>query len=290
MEKPYRSTTTAKQVNTQPNVSQATVRPVHSFRPSTRAINARKAFNRLPSLAVVPLSVYQGSAGEARNTAFGLGRGPPPLYNKGSSFITSPDRIMVANLEEHAVEMVKCPKGKVLFRQGDKGDAAYIVNSGAVGIYREVEGERVPLATLRKGELFGEMAVLDGSPRMATAVTLEPTTLMMISVDLMSEKMRKTDPFIKALITMLLNNLRSVHDSYTPRARSLVDSVATLRKQCDALTKFLMEQEDEELDSNVAVKVGELTTVVTELSDAANRFKDRERRSDALPPASPPDA
>ena len=132
---------------------------------------------------------------------------------------------MVQSLDDQAIEVVTYPKGTTLFRQGDAGDAAFIVNSGSVGIYREVEGKRIPLASLRKGELFGEMAVIDGSPRMATALTLDNCTLTMISVDLMTEKMKKTDPFIKALITMLLGNLRSVHDSYTPKARSLVAGV-----------------------------------------------------------------
>ena len=98
---------------------------------------------------------------------------------------------MVQSLDENAIEVVTYPKGTTLFRQGEAGDAAFIVNAGSIGIYREVEGKRVPLATLRKGEPFGEMAVIDGSPRMATAFTLEDCTLTMISVALMTEKMKK---------------------------------------------------------------------------------------------------
>ncbi|MEQ8734177.1 MAG: cyclic nucleotide-binding domain-containing protein [Rhodospirillaceae bacterium] len=195
---------------------------------------------------------------------------------------------MVQSLDEQAIEVVTYPKGTTLFRQGEPGNAAFIVNSGSIGIYREVEDKKVPLATLRKGELFGEMAVIDGSPRMASAFTLEDCTLTMISVELMSEKMKKTDPFIKALITMLLGNLRSVHDSYTPKARSLLDSVSALSRQCDALTKFLTDSDDTELDVDVAVKVGALNEVVAELVAIAERNRDKERRTDALPPAAPP--
>lgn len=195
---------------------------------------------------------------------------------------------MVQSLEEHAIEVVNYPKGTTLFRQGEPGNAAFIVNGGSIGIYREIEDKKVPLATLRKGELFGEMAVIDGSPRMASAITLEDSTLTMISVELMSEKMKKTDPFIKALITMLLGNLRSVHDSYTPKARSLLDSVGALSRQCDSLTKFLTDSEDIDLDVDVAVKVGELNDIVAELQSIADKNRDKERRGDALPPAEPP--
>ena len=195
---------------------------------------------------------------------------------------------MSKTLEDQAIEKVTRPKGTTLFRQGDVGNAAYIVNGGAVGIYREVEGRKVPLATLRKGELFGEMAVIDGSPRMATAFTLEDSALTMISVDLLSEKMKKTDPFIKALITMLLGNLRSVHDSYTPKARSLMDSVSTLQRQCDALTKYLKEGGVVEDQSEVNEKVGRLNAVVHQLRELAEKHADNERRSHVLPPPTPP--
>lgn len=195
---------------------------------------------------------------------------------------------MVQSLDDQAIEVVTFPKGTTLFRQGEPGNAAFILNAGAIGIYREIEDKRVPLATLRKGELFGEMAVIDGSPRMATAFTLEDCTLTMISVELMSEKMKKTDPFIKALITMLLGNLRSVHDSYTPKPRSLLDSVSTLSRQTDSLTKFLTDSDDIDLDVDVAVKVGQLNEIVSELHKIADKNRDKERRGDALPPVAPP--
>ena len=196
---------------------------------------------------------------------------------------------MIQSFDDQAIEVVTHPKGTTLFRQGEAGDAAFIVNAGSIGIYREVEGKRIPLATLRKGELFGEMAVIDGSPRMATAFTLEDCTLTMISVELLSEKMKKADPFIKALITMLLGNLRSVHDSYTPKARSLADSINALARQSEALTKYLSDSKDMDLDVDIAVKVGELNEIVRSLGGIADKHRDKDRRGDAMPPDQPPD-
>jgi hypothetical protein len=86
---------------------------------------------------------------------------------------------------------------------------------------------------------------------------------------------------------MLLGNLRSVHDSYTPKSRSLLDSVSALNRQCDALTKFLTENEDADLDVDVAVKVGELNGIVGELQAIADKNKGNERRGDSMPPAMP---
>ncbi|MDX2223318.1 MAG: cyclic nucleotide-binding domain-containing protein [Rhodospirillaceae bacterium] len=186
-------------------------------------------------------------------------------------------------LDETSIEVLNVPKGKILFRQGDAGDAAYVVNAGAVGIYREVDGRKVPLATVRRGELFGEMAVIDGSPRMATAFTLEDSTLMRISVDTISDKMRKADPFVKALIHMLMNNLRSVHDSYTPKARTLLDSVNTLQRQSDMVAKVPTDRMPAELKAALAAKLAALETVVKDLRTLAAAMRELERRDNAIP-------
>lgn len=42
--------------------------------------------------------------------------------------------------DDQTIEVVTFPKGKVLFKQGERSDAAYIVHSGAIGMYREAQG------------------------------------------------------------------------------------------------------------------------------------------------------
>ena len=184
---------------------------------------------------------------------------------------------------EQVVEVVSYPKGKLLFRQGEPGTAAFIINSGSIGIFREVEKKKMPLATLREGELFGEMAVLDGSPRMASAVTLEPCTLMVISVETMNQKMGRTDPFVKALLSMLMSNLRNVHAAYTPKARSFLDAVNALNQQSEMVTKFVAAKGDELIDADTLMKVGQLNEIVKDLRTAALELRAIDRRHDAVP-------
>lgn len=186
-------------------------------------------------------------------------------------------------LDEATVEVVTVPKGKVLFRQGEKGGGAYIVSDGAIGIYREAGDRKIPLATVRKGELFGEMAVIDNSPRMATAFTLEESTLMVISADAMSDKMKKTDPFIKALVLMLMNNLRSVHESYTPKSRSLLDSVNSLQKQSELVARFMQSKVAPELKADLDAKMVEFDSVIKEMRRIAMTHRNQDRREDAIP-------
>jgi CRP-like cAMP-binding protein len=190
---------------------------------------------------------------------------------------------MAAGLDEQSIEVVTFPIGKVLFKQGEKGDAAYVVNSGAVGMYREAQGRKIPLATVRKGELFGEMAVIDASPRMATAFTLEESVVMVIPIDIMLDKMRKADPFIRAMINMLMNNLRGVHESYMPRSRSLADAVNMLSRQSDTVTRFLQGDFPVDVRADLTAKLKTLETVVKELRRVAATHREDDKRDDAMP-------
>lgn len=181
------------------------------------------------------------------------------------------------------MEVVNFPKGKVLFKQGEKSDAAYIVQSGAVGMYREAQGRKIPLATVRKGELFGEMATIDASPRMATAFALEESSVMIIPIDVMIDKMRKADPFIRAMINMLMNNLRGVHESYMPRSRSLGDAVNMLSRQSDLITRFLQGDLPEVFRADLVGKLKNLEAVVKDLKRVAGAHRDEDKRDDAMP-------
>lgn len=182
-----------------------------------------------------------------------------------------------------ALERVTRPRGTVLFRQGDRGQAVYLVNEGAVGLYRESSGQRSPLATIRKGEMFGEMAAIDDSVRQATAVTLEDSELTVINVHETAEKLRSSDPFIRALVVMLMSNLRNVHEAYTPKSRSVLDCVNALQRLNDLVGRFMQAKAARGLKADLEGKLVELDAVLKDLRRIVMTYRNDDRRHDAIP-------
>ena len=61
---------------------------------------------------------------------------------------------------------IQLSEGETLFVQGDAGDALYFVDGGAIEIsVLSYEGRKLSLNVMRAGDVFGEIALLDGSPR-----------------------------------------------------------------------------------------------------------------------------
>jgi CRP-like cAMP-binding protein len=73
-------------------------------------------------------------------------------------------------------------RNEVIFHQGDPGDSLHVVATGAVKIVLpSPDGEEAIIATLRPGDFFGELALLDGAPHSATATAVEPVETMSLA-------------------------------------------------------------------------------------------------------------
>ncbi|EME70919.1 signal transduction protein [Paramagnetospirillum caucaseum] len=98
--------------------------------------------------------------------------------------------------------------GEVIFRQGDAADVAYLIEAGTIGIRHALEGESRRLALLGPGEVFGEMGVIDGEPRSATATAETPARLVMVRAEKIQQSIARSDPFFAELMRKLVGRLR----------------------------------------------------------------------------------
>jgi CRP/FNR family cyclic AMP-dependent transcriptional regulator len=91
--------------------------------------------------------------------------------------------------------------GDVLFRQGDPvAGEAYLVHEGVVDVRQREAGEERLLRTLGQGDLLGEVALFRSAPHSATAIAIEPVTLLVIPADRLETMVRANPELALALI------------------------------------------------------------------------------------------
>jgi uncharacterized protein YhbP (UPF0306 family) len=104
----------------------------------------------------------------------------------------------VATLEAQ-LRTVQIDSGDVVVRQGAPADKFFIIVDGEVEVLRDDDGESRRLATLQRGQFFGEIAILRDTPRMATVKAITPTTLFAMEREvfrsLVAQSMGTTDDF-----------------------------------------------------------------------------------------------
>ena len=135
----------------------------------------------------------------------------PPLPGRRSNLSLLKNIPLFAGLTEAQLEQLarmavirKVQRNTTIVHVGDSTDSLFVIISGGAKVLnRDVEGREVILTLLEAGECFGEMGLIDGSPRSADVVTIESCELLVIS---------KAD-FTKALadnIELCLNIMKSL--------------------------------------------------------------------------------
>ncbi len=135
----------------------------------------------------------------------------------------------------------KVPQNTRLFRQGDKGDAMYLIESGRVRIsIRDEEEQEVVLAELAQGDFFGEMSIIDGRQRSADAKVIEDAQFAILSRDAflsfvrtnpdvalemlsaLTDRLRRTDELLRSRVSRNVNEEQEARLTLADRAADLI--------------------------------------------------------------------
>ncbi len=117
------------------------------------------------------------------------------------------------------------PKNVRVFHEGDESDACYIVRAGDLRVTREhSDGRAIALATLAPGDIFGELAMLDGGARSASVETLADSELLALpAVDMRRLLAEHPDIAVK-LIVALVRRLRETNERVSRQSFQTVPS------------------------------------------------------------------
>ncbi|HEY9595837.1 MAG TPA: Crp/Fnr family transcriptional regulator [Spirochaetia bacterium] len=114
--------------------------------------------------------------------------------------------------------------GAAIFRENDEGNEMFIIIQGLVEIRKSTgPSSSKILATLQKGDMFGEMAIIEKQPRSATAVAVQPTKVLVLNEKLYDNMVEHNPDFARKMNRVLSERIR--------RADAIIQNVMTTNRQ-----------------------------------------------------------
>lgn len=133
--------------------------------------------------------------------------------------------------------------GDTVFREGEVGNCAYLIEQGRVEISTLCDGIRMVLAEMGPGDLFGEMAIIDGRPRTATVTALEATRLMIVSQAQIRARLHDADPVLRLLLTVVLERFRHSKETLSGSLPEPALTTLPTADRGDAIARMVLESE-----------------------------------------------
>jgi CRP-like cAMP-binding protein len=119
---------------------------------------------------------------------------------------------MPTKTQSHAKELERTyADGEVIVHEGDVTRDMFVIRSGSVRITKQVGDREVELATLARGDFFGEMSLLESLPRDATARAIGQTELLVISAGALLVRMRRDPTFAFEMLHRLSGRVRALN-------------------------------------------------------------------------------
>lgn len=255
----------------------------HYTAPTPRDIELIKKLSRAVVSAVKPRTSPDKLELETQQATEVYQQRERASFGEANEIMRSPGEAPVVAMDEPIIEILPLAKGQFLFRQGDPPTSAYILNSGSIGIFKESDGKRIPVARVKKGEFFGEMAIIDSRPRRNSAMALEDCTLSLVSKDMIEEKLSASDPLVRTVLHMLSNSIRMVHDAYAPKGRRMSDSVREIREQARHIETYLDSVADSVVRQEGADVGRKVASLAEDLAKLLESMPDLDRRTPAVP-------
>jgi len=101
-------------------------------------------------------------------------------------------------------------KGEALMLEGERGECAYIIESGNVEIVVQRDGQHLQIGTRGPGSMLGEMAMIDDKPRTATVRALEDCTAIEITREDFAHRVESADPVLKMVMRIVTSRYRDM--------------------------------------------------------------------------------
>jgi CRP/FNR family transcriptional regulator len=162
------------------------------------------------------------------------------------------------------------PPGVRVFHEGDRSDACYLVRSGDLRVTREhSDGRAIALATLGPGDIFGELAMLDGEARSASVETLTDAELLALPASDVRRLLADHPRISVKLIAALTRRLRETNERVARQSFQTVPS-----RVAGVLTQLIAEETTAEGRQGVTVRMtqADLAQLAGTSRESVSRF------------------
>jgi CRP-like cAMP-binding protein len=221
----------------------------------------------------MPVHVYLGEL--LRIVMKALSRRPEDRYASVEAFKQDLFRLFrgASNFET-----VQFAPGTYVIREGERGDAAYMVVSGKLEVSKQVDGTRRVLRELGPGEVFGETAIFAASRRTASVRVVEQASLIAVNSQVMEQELLSMKPWMSAFIRTLASRFGGLEGA---AAIVAPPSQPEQPGEMTVLADVMSDLEDEEERSSVAIAIESET--IEELDPDPD-----DDRTGAMEPRDPP--
>lgn len=156
--------------------------------------------------------------------------------------------------------------GEVLYREGDANDCGYIIATGEVILYHEVDGVRIDCERRGAGSIVGELSILTGRPRTVTVEVIQRCQVFRISADQIVDRFERLDPVLRACVDTSISFSARLTEAPEQTVKEVPLAVSTLRNADEMIERLRIEA-----DILDALENGELYLVyqpIVRLEDA----------------------
>ena len=172
-------------------------------------------------------------------------------------------RQALAGLDEDTLQLlrqvakrVEYPPNTTLCHQGEVEHVFYVVVKGNVAVVRVLDsGEERILNMVGKNGYFGEMGLIDDSPRAANCVTLTPTTVLEVTEEAFDSFVKNSPPLANLLLQRILSNARNLDRMYIEDLQKKNEALEQAYVSLKAAQARLVEQERLERELELAAQV-----------------------------------
>ena len=156
-------------------------------------------------------------------------------------------------------------KGATIIHEGTTGSNAYLILSGSVEVFKKVGDEKLVLSRLVKGNIFGEMSLVDDKPRSATIVALEETEVRIVSREHFEVMLEQNPRAVIPLLKQVFQRVRYLNQMVTAFCGQASTGTVELATQPLQLTAKTEEAEQaiqgKEIDiSKIPFQIGRTST------------------------------